>query len=370
MGNVTSWTAAPDAPESDGPAPASSGESAAAPASGACDALLAKLDELMDFLRFAKLPTAAFHGVVTFMFRASNEDKNAIACIRTVDMREDIRVLHAPLDASDPFVKQAAVVYVSLADFLYMYSGEASAAEIAGMCMSGRVSVPWSSYSKLKAFAECFDFASERWDAYYARALGASPPPSASLPHCAKPCCRSSRRDEIDADWQLVSDATTTTAAGGGAAVASCAGDWQEVSDCKCHALPKENREAMESVFGAQQLDDWLARLWSGHIKRSNDALQLNVKKSLHDLKEMTGKLFVSMEAKTLDDDSAARPRRLRRLFRKLRSDGSCDSTEGGDDVQMLRPRDTTVTSIASSDSPSAQASPRQRRRSAYRFSA
>lgn len=34
----------------------------------ACDALLAKLDELMDFLRFAKLPTADFHGVVRFCF--------------------------------------------------------------------------------------------------------------------------------------------------------------------------------------------------------------------------------------------------------------------------------------------------------------
>lgn len=34
----------------------------------ACDALLAKLDELMDFLRFAKLPTADFHGVVRFIY--------------------------------------------------------------------------------------------------------------------------------------------------------------------------------------------------------------------------------------------------------------------------------------------------------------
>lgn len=36
----------------------------------ACDALLAKLDELMDFLRFAKLPTADFHGVVRLVLPA------------------------------------------------------------------------------------------------------------------------------------------------------------------------------------------------------------------------------------------------------------------------------------------------------------
>lgn len=235
---------------------------------------------------------------------------DARVCISLSILRwtANLRVLHTPLDASDPFLKHVAVVHVSLADFLYMYSGEASAAEIAGMCMAGRVSVPWSAYSKLKAFAECFDFSTDRWDAYYARAElgGASPPSSASsLPLCEKTCCRSTRREEIDADWQLVSDATTTplrtgqltTTAGGVVVSSSCASEWQEVSDCKCHALPKESREAMESAVGAQQLDDWLARLWSGHIKRSNDAIQQNVKKSFHDLKELTGKLFVSLEA-------------------------------------------------------------------------
>lgn len=45
---------------------AAEGDVASPPTSSgaACDALLAKLDELMDFLRFAKLPTADFHSVV------------------------------------------------------------------------------------------------------------------------------------------------------------------------------------------------------------------------------------------------------------------------------------------------------------------
>lgn len=220
-------------------------------------------------------------------------------------------MLTMTLDTGDVFLKQVAVVHVSLADFLYMYSGEASAAEIAGMCMSGRVSVPWSSYSKLKAFAECFDFSTEKWETYYARhgASSSSPPLSASIPQCSKECCKSSSKEDIDANWLLVCDATTTSvraasftgtstvAAGSSTAAGGCASEWQVVSDCKCHTLPKENREEMEQVFGVQQIDDWLAKLWSGHIKRSNDAIQQNVKKSFHDLKEMTGKLFVSLEA-------------------------------------------------------------------------
>ncbi|TDH69974.1 hypothetical protein CCR75_000823 [Bremia lactucae] len=56
--------------------------------SSVCEGLLAKLNELMDFLRFAKHRDANFHGVVTFMFRASSEDKNTIVCMRTIDMRQ------------------------------------------------------------------------------------------------------------------------------------------------------------------------------------------------------------------------------------------------------------------------------------------
>jgi hypothetical protein len=217
-----------------------------------------------------------------------------------------MQIFDTTLPASDPFLRQVAVVHVSLADFLYMYSGEASAAEIAGMCMSGRVSVPWSSYSKLKAFAECFDFSTERWDAYYAAQLadGSQKSSASSMPQCSKSCCQSSTREEIDADWQLVVDATTTSvraatvvSATSASGCSTAGGEWQVVSDCKCSTLPRENREEMEQVFGVQQIDEWLANLWSGHIKRSNDVIQSNVKKSFHDLKEMTGKLFVSLEA-------------------------------------------------------------------------
>ncbi|KAF1793070.1 hypothetical protein GQ600_12963 [Phytophthora cactorum] len=239
-----------------------------------CEGLLAKLNELMDFLRFAKISDTEFRGVVTFMFRASPDDKDNFACMRTIDMRRGLEVDNTTLHPQDPFLPEVAVVYVSLADFLYMYSGEATATEIAGMVMSGRVSVPWSSYGKLKAFAECFDFSTEKWDAYYAdlKAPGT--------------------KEDIEANWLLVSDATTTS--GGG--------DWEVVSDLQCLNVSKEKREEMDKVFNFTPLEEWLAKLWNGNGARPGEqrpagSLQSNVKNSLSDLKSMAGRLFVSLEA-------------------------------------------------------------------------
>ncbi|ETM43352.1 hypothetical protein L914_11152 [Phytophthora nicotianae] len=254
-----------------------------------CEGLLAKLNELMDFLRFAKLPDAEFRGVVTFMFRASPDDKDNIACMRTIDMRRGLEVDNTTLHPQDPFLPEVAVVYVSLADFLYMYSGEATATEIAGMVMSGRVSVPWSSYGKLKAFAECFDFSTEKWDAYYAdlKARGVV----GKIPECTQACCKQSTKEDIEANWLLVSDATTTSG-----------GDWEVVSDLQCLNVSKEKREEMDKVFDFTPLEEWLAKLWNGDGARSADerparSLQSNVKNSLSDLKSMAGRLFVSLEA-------------------------------------------------------------------------
>ncbi|CAI5725051.1 unnamed protein product [Peronospora destructor] len=255
-----------------------------------CEGLLAKLNELMDFLSFAKLSTAEFHGVVTFMFRASPEDKNKFVCMRTIDMRRGLAVDNTTLHPQDPFLPKVAVVYVSLADFLYMYSGEATAAEIAGMVMSGRVSVPWNSYNKLKTFAECFDFSTKKWDAYYAdlKARGVA----VKIPKCLQSCCKQSTKEDIEANWLLVSDATTTS--GGG--------DWEVVSDLQCLNVSKEKREQMEKVFDITSLEEWLAKLWNGNGYRSKKtqpagSLQSNVKTSLSDLKSMAGKLFVPLEA-------------------------------------------------------------------------
>ncbi|OWZ11853.1 hypothetical protein PHMEG_00015072 [Phytophthora megakarya] len=246
-----------------------------------CEGLVAKLNELMDFLRFARLPDGEFRGVVTFMFRASPDDKDNFACMRTIDMRRGLEVDNTTLHPQDPFLPEVAVVYVSLADFLYMYSGEATATEIAGMVMSGRVSVPWSSYGKLKAFAECFDFSTEKWDAYYAdlKARGVV----VKIPECTQACCKQSTKEDIEANWLLVSDATTTSG-----------GDWEVVSDLQCLNVSKEKREEMEKIFDFTPLEEWLAKLWTGPGDgRPARSLQSNVKNSLSDLKSMAGKLFV-----------------------------------------------------------------------------
>ncbi|TMW64592.1 hypothetical protein Poli38472_011472 [Pythium oligandrum] len=249
-----------------------------AASSGVCDALLAKLDEVMSFLQFAKIPGAEFRGVVTFFFRSSQaSDGDKIVCVRTVDMRRGIRVFTTALSASDPFASEAAPVHVSLADFLYMYSGEASASEIAGMCMSGRVSVPWGAYGKLKAFAECFDFSTEKWDAYYAYQAASGAVAATSLPQCSKPCCHSTTKEEIDANWCLVSDASTRTVhthANGQME------EWEIVSDCNLHVLTPERREQIDETFGAGQLDEWLRKLCRGENVQK---VHMNVKNTFND---------------------------------------------------------------------------------------
>lgn len=240
------------------------------------------------------------------MFSASNsDDKEDFACIRTIDMRRGavaffphcvslcdhtlrwrcllaLEIDNTTLHPEDPFLPEVTVVRVSLADFLYMYSGDASAGEIASMVLSGRVSVPWSSAGKLKAFAECFDFSTEKWDAYYAdlAARGIK----RELPACTNGCCAQSTKEEIDANWLLVSDTSSATASGGG--------DWEVVSDLHCLVVAKDTRDEMEQISGLAQLDEWLGKLWSG-THRLAQHQQTNVKS----LKDMAGKFFVSLEA-------------------------------------------------------------------------
>ena len=159
------------------------------------------------------------------------------------------------------------------------------------MVMSGRVSLPWSSYGKLRAFAECFDFSSEKWDAYYAdlktRGL------EVETRQCSQLCCKQSTKEDIEADWLLVSDATTTS--GGG--------DWELVSGLHClNVPPKRKLETMDKAYAFTSLEEWLAKLWSSSgaglgASRPAQSLASNVRHSMSDFKSMAGKLFVSLEA-------------------------------------------------------------------------
>jgi hypothetical protein len=185
-----------------------------------------------------------------------------------------------PFNSCDPYAEQVVTVLVSLADFLYMYSGEASAAEIASMCMSGRVQVGWSSFGKLRAFAESFDFTTEKWEEYYSvrEVHGYSNDP----PKCSKPCC--STNEAIDANWLLVSEATLTPALGG---------DWEVVSDCMCEIIPEENREKMKEVLQEPGMKDWLSNIFN---KQSVASVSKNVKKSVSDLRDMAEKFFEGLD--------------------------------------------------------------------------
>ncbi|KAK1941524.1 hypothetical protein P3T76_007390 [Phytophthora citrophthora] len=53
-------------------------------------------------------PNAEFRGVVTFMFRASPDDKDNFACMRTIDMRGGLEVDNTTLHPQDPFLPEVA----------------------------------------------------------------------------------------------------------------------------------------------------------------------------------------------------------------------------------------------------------------------
>jgi len=193
------------------------------------------------------------------------------------------------LPADDAFISNVVVVHVSLADFLFMYSGEATAAEIVGMCMSGRVSVPWKDYGRLKYFAESFDFSSEKWEQYYAAIdqTSSTSDQNKTRLKCCKPCCQATTKDEIDANWLLVSDSSCNNA---------IETDWELISDCQCHIIPKENRAKMEEIFGVPQIDDWLSKLCRRHLNKNRmETVQNGVKNSISDLKALANKLIVNL---------------------------------------------------------------------------
>ncbi|RHY26539.1 hypothetical protein DYB32_007519 [Aphanomyces invadans] len=137
--------------------------------------------------------------------------------------------------ASRPSPQTSAVdVALTITDFLLMYSGDLTAAEIAGLCMSGKVQLRWTAYGSLKAFADSFDFSVEKWADFYAH-FGLDPNYVDQI-ECMLPCCRTTpplTEEEIEANWNIVCDSmlipATATAVGF---------DWQLVTPMELAVAP------------------------------------------------------------------------------------------------------------------------------------
>lgn len=59
-------------------------------------------------------------------------------------------------------------VGISVDDFLWIYSGKASSSDILKLFYSGRLSISGYAFRKASAFAQSFDFSSDRWTKFYA----------------------------------------------------------------------------------------------------------------------------------------------------------------------------------------------------------
>jgi hypothetical protein len=134
---------------------------------------LAAINEIMDFLIFSHKKTSAYKGAVRFSFSAPGARESMV---RVVEVRKEcVRVYRGD---APPDVEITCRVTINANDFITVYSGKATAAEITKMCLGGRIWVHGMAFKNLNGFASSFDFTTEKWDNFYAlREYFTSPPP-------------------------------------------------------------------------------------------------------------------------------------------------------------------------------------------------
>ncbi|OQR85538.1 hypothetical protein ACHHYP_11731 [Achlya hypogyna] len=244
-----------------------------------CARQSAKLEELMNFLAFAVLEDG-YKGVVVFSFL--NQARETV-CVRSVDTTSKIRIY-----ASRPPPQISCVdIALTISDFLHMYSGELTAAEIAGLCMSGKVQVRWTAYGSVKAFADSFDFSPEKWTEFYNH-FGLDPNYVDQI-ECSMPCCASLpelTQEDIDSNWQMVKDSILMPANDV---------DWQLVSEIEVTTVIKSPPAVQAPVVAATDDLQWFTqslKTINPHLAQMQDT----VKKKMFNMKEYAEKFIVSMD--------------------------------------------------------------------------
>lgn len=71
-------------------------------------------------------------------------------------------------NASPRDVRATCEVTISVDDFLWIYSGKASTSDIAKLFYAGRLLISGYAFRKVSAFAQSFDFSSDKWRRFYA----------------------------------------------------------------------------------------------------------------------------------------------------------------------------------------------------------
>lgn len=128
------------------------------------DVLEARIDEVMDFMRFSIKRDTPFRGTVLFKFKDASSANQSTYLVTVGDNKEVSTMKNSDLSTT----KVTCEISMTKSDFLYIYSGQASNAELLRMFYSGRVSISGYAFRTASNFAACFDFSSDMWTNFYA----------------------------------------------------------------------------------------------------------------------------------------------------------------------------------------------------------
>ncbi|TMW63521.1 hypothetical protein Poli38472_002462 [Pythium oligandrum] len=124
-----------------------------------------EIDEVMDFLRFSVKRDTNFDGTILFKFK-NNEGENASTYLVSISKTREVTTMK---NGSAKDVKDLTCeVTISVDDFLWIYSGKATSSDLLKLVYAGRVAISGYAFRKASAFAQSFDFSSDKWRNFYA----------------------------------------------------------------------------------------------------------------------------------------------------------------------------------------------------------
>ncbi|KAF0693775.1 Aste57867_15274 [Aphanomyces stellatus] len=120
--------------------------------------------DIMNFFEFGFKPSSRFEGTICFTFNIGESDRKLQYIVRC--KKQGLRALLVGKDCSAD-AKYDCEVTSSIEDFLHVYSGKASASEMASMCYTGRVYISGLQFRLVTRFVQAFDFTSQKWNDFY-----------------------------------------------------------------------------------------------------------------------------------------------------------------------------------------------------------
>lgn len=154
-----------------------------------------EIDEVMQFLRYSVKDSSTFDGTILFKFKGDDGEpalsyavevapdrRTCLLCVYVVHDATTTRAImththtHCSLasagvtthkNATATSIRAACEVTISVDDFLWIYSGKASSSDILKLFYAGKLSISGYAFRKVSAFAQSFDFSSDKWRSFY-----------------------------------------------------------------------------------------------------------------------------------------------------------------------------------------------------------